>query len=518
MIAVGTTAAVCGQKEAASGRVVALVAAAGFLGWIAFYGACLFPGLGGQINAGDSIKIQILGHSSILLHGPGYPMVLMLGALLRALALPVEPWKAMTFAVSVIPAAAANTLAFLIVHRLTGSLLFGAAAAVIAGSARLVAIQGTEAEVYALNLALILGVLYLLIRFRQSGHLPWFLGAAALYALSFGNHLMMIMLLPLFVALAILHRREVLRPKPVLLVLAFILVGAAQYLYLAWVAHAPGTEYSEYMRLPPSARELLAYIGGLYFSNLYGSGIGSPKNASELLHTLHGAHPWISLPLVAGGIALFVSGWHRRDASWRAIALAWTVALCYLPFVLWYGAWDIRAFHLPVLVPLLLAATASVAWALRHRPGWAGPVAMLLLTVGVMRAAAVAGELHHRQPRFMDVRAALEEIVPRAPVERPIVAMSYDLRMAALYHELQGELPPAVYRLEWRVWRHLDDQTSIAGVVFPMTGAQFEQLLRQERPEARCETRRLELPEKVRWHVHAFRCHAAPAPHRLPDR
>src|SRR5690554_6630825 len=50
---------------------LALTAAGIFLVSAVYYGLCLFPGLGGELNAGDSAKIQILGHTSILLHGPG---------------------------------------------------------------------------------------------------------------------------------------------------------------------------------------------------------------------------------------------------------------------------------------------------------------------------------------------------------------------------------------------------------------------------------------------------------------
>jgi hypothetical protein len=47
--------------------------------------------LGGVLNTGDSAKFQTLGHTSILVHRPGHPSVLMLGTLVRALDLPVEP-------------------------------------------------------------------------------------------------------------------------------------------------------------------------------------------------------------------------------------------------------------------------------------------------------------------------------------------------------------------------------------------------------------------------------------------
>src|SRR5690606_33290536 len=119
------------------------------------------------------------------------------------------------------------------------------------------------------------------------------------------------------------------------------------------------------------------------------------------------------------------------------------------PFVLWYGAWDIRAFHLPVLIPLLAGAVACIGWWLRSRPRLLQAFAAVVLIVGAARTAAVAESLLDRQPKFAGLDAALQEIVAKAPMQRPIVAMSYDMRMAALYYELQGKLPPAVYRLEW---------------------------------------------------------------------
>ena len=63
-----------------------------FAASVVFYGICLFPGLGGTINPGDSAKFQVLGHTPIMVHGPGYPLILMIGAVVRWLSLPFPPW------------------------------------------------------------------------------------------------------------------------------------------------------------------------------------------------------------------------------------------------------------------------------------------------------------------------------------------------------------------------------------------------------------------------------------------
>lgn len=496
----------------------ALAATAVFVASAVFYGVCLFPGLGGELNAGDSAKFQILGHTPILVHGPGYPFVLLLGALLRAIELPFQPWWTLTFALAAVPAAVANALAFLIVHRVTHNLLVGLAGALLLGSAGLMAVQATEAEVYALNLAFILGTVFLLMLFAQTKRLGFFLAACAVYALSFGNHLMMIMLLPLFVWLTLTHRRIVLRPVPVAMVLLFIVIGAAQYLYLAYVAYSPDTAYSEYMPLPPPPIELIHYIMGTYFSDLYGSGLASTRNLEALVSTLRAAHPWISMPLIAAGIVLFVVGWRRRDAEWRGLALVYGAVLAFLPFMLWYGAYDIRAFHLPVLGPLLVAAVATLGWSLRGRPAILNVVAVALVMVGSVRVGQAGVLLSQREPIFPGLVQTIEAALAQSPVERPIVAMAYPLRTATLYHELRGEVPRTpTYRVRWRAIGEVRNQPTVGGIVIPSEGYQFIQWIEHHRPDMRCRTRKIDLPEGTPWPAYAFECHGGPAKQDDPD-
>jgi hypothetical protein len=89
-------------------------------------------------------------------------------------------------------------------------------------------------------------VLFFLVRWHKERRDRDFYLATALYALSFGNHLLAITLLPAFVYLVVVTDRSVFfQPQKVLWVLAVITLGAAQYLYLFWRLADPQTPYIE---------------------------------------------------------------------------------------------------------------------------------------------------------------------------------------------------------------------------------------------------------------------------------
>lgn len=484
-----------------------LIAACVLCFWIIYYGYCIFPGLGGMLNAGDSAKFQTLGHTSILVHGPGYPLILMLGSAVRTLSLPWEPWWVMTFLMASVPGAVANTMTFLIVGRLTRSVVFGLAAAMLLGSAGLMAVQSTEAEVYPLALAFILSTGFLLLRFIETKQQGYFIAACGVYALSFGNHLMMIMMVPVFLWVTAAHFRILLRSKTIVTVLLLVMAGASQYLYLAWVTHMPTTAYSEYLPLPPTTSDLLSYIAGTYFSDLYGSGLASTQTTEVLLNTLSFAHPRLSAPIIIAGILAFASGWWRRDAGWTGPALILGIGLAFMPFILWYGAYDIRAFHLPVLGPLLIGSIGAVGWFLARWPKARLSVGMILLAFGVLRAGEMAGYLSAREPVFDGLVETLEVIVPQSPVDNPVVSMTYDMRMATLYHELLNEVPqPASYRVTWRTADEIAKRDPVGGLVVPTDGGQFLQWIEYRHPNLFCRTRPVEQQTGTRWPAYGFLC------------
>ncbi|MEJ6391924.1 DUF2723 domain-containing protein [Gymnodinialimonas sp. 2305UL16-5] len=477
--------------------------------WMVYYGWCLFPGIGGMLNAGDSAKFQTLGHTSILVHGPGYPFILMLGSLVRSLALPVEPWWAMTFAMAAVPGAIANALAFLITRRLTGSVVFGLASATLLGSAGLMAVQSTEAEVYPLALAFVFGIVFLMLRFIETKRSGYFVAACGLYALSFGNHLMMVMLAPVGLWVMVAHAQILLRPRILGAIALLLCLGATQYLYLFWVTHQPTTAYSEYMPLPPTAGEVVNYIAGTYFGDLYGAGLASTQTMEVLIGTFSYAHPGVSIPVMAVGLSLFVAGWRQRgrDWAWYGVALVLGTGLAFTPFMLWYGAYDIRAFHLPVLGPLLVGTISAIGWWAAKRPHPRLWVSGALLIFGLVRTVQMAGDLTERTAPFADLVPVLETVIPQSPVEDPLVSMTYFMRMATLYHELQGETPmPATYRVAWRIHDEVERREQVGGIVIPTDGEQALRWIEHQRPDLHCEVVDIEQPERASWPAYGFLC------------
>ncbi|GGX67557.1 hypothetical protein GCM10007385_40880 [Tateyamaria omphalii] len=488
-----------------------------FLVWLSYYACLLFPGLGGMLNAGDSAKFQTLGHTSILVHGPGYPFVLMIGTVVRAIDLPFEPWRVMTIALASLPGAFAVVMAFLIVGRLTRNVLFGLAAAFLLGSAGLMAVQSTEAEVYPLALAFILSVVFALILFVETKRAHYFVLACAIYALSFGNHLMMIMLAPVGLLVMATHHRILLRPRILLAVLGLLAVGASQYLYLAWVTHRSTTAYSEYLPLPPTKSELIDYIAGTYFGDLYGSGLKSMQTASVLLGTLSQAHPLVSLPIMGLGLVAFALGWRHRNAAWLGVALLLGTAFAFLPFMIWYGAYDIQAFHLPVLGPLLIGAIAAIGWWMTRWPRLGTGLGMLLIGIGVFRASEMAIYLSAREPDYADLVDTLDVVMAQSPVDHPVVSMSYELRMATLYHELRGEVPqPATYRVTWRTEEAISDLGPVGGIVIPTDGEQMLRWIEHKNPHLSCRMLPISQTEPVTWPAYGFFCDPSQTSQELP--
>ena len=89
-------------------------------------------------------------------------------------------------------------------------------------------------------------VSYFLIKWHLQRRDRDFYIAVALYALSFGNHLLSITLLPAFIFLVVATDKQVfVQPKKVFWVLTFVALGALQYSYLWWRLTDPQTLYIE---------------------------------------------------------------------------------------------------------------------------------------------------------------------------------------------------------------------------------------------------------------------------------
>ena len=207
------------------GLAAASLAAVAFL----CYYATLLPGL----DLGDSASFQTGVGFLTISPRQAYPLYYALGNIFTWLH-PGEPARAANLA-SAVYAAIAVGLAAWLAARLSESVWAGVGAGMFLAFSYTFWSQAVTAEVYTLHL-MVVGAcgLALLAWDKQPG-----VGRLALfyvgYALGFGNHLSMVLLLPAFTVFLLMRRRrgtgDPLHPRMMLMAVLIAVVGALQY---AW--------------------------------------------------------------------------------------------------------------------------------------------------------------------------------------------------------------------------------------------------------------------------------------------
>jgi Protein of unknown function (DUF2723) len=200
------------------------------VGLVAFvcYWHTLLPGL----DFGDTASFQTGVESFTLTPRQAYPLYYALGHVV-AWADPGEPAHAMNLASAIYGALAVGAAV------LVAADIAGASAGLIAGLLLAFSYtfwtQAVIAEVYTLHLLLVGLCLLALLAWARAPTLARLAAFYAIYALGFGNHLSMVLLLPGFMVFILMVRprgaADPLKPKAIAMALGLALLGALQY---AW--------------------------------------------------------------------------------------------------------------------------------------------------------------------------------------------------------------------------------------------------------------------------------------------
>src|SRR3954447_3607179 len=208
------------------GLLAALVAAAAAF---ALYRATLLPG----VDFGDTGSFQTMVGSPLITPRDGYPLYFAIGTAVLWLTR-TEPAHALNLA-SAIEAAAACGLILLAAAELSGSIAAALGVTLLFGASYTFWSQSIIAEVYSLHIALVALTLLLLLRWARvptAGRLFAFFTA---FALGFGNHLSMILLLPGYTIFLLWTAprgwRSMFAPRIVAMAVACAAAGTLQY---AW--------------------------------------------------------------------------------------------------------------------------------------------------------------------------------------------------------------------------------------------------------------------------------------------
>ena len=232
---------------------------------LAVYTYTLLPGLG---YTGDTAKFQFLGEILGTPHPTGYPTYILLNHLFVTL----FPLGTVAFRANLLSAlfAVAAVLFLWRTLRLLGqNHLVSFVASLLFGLTRAFWSQAIVAEVYTLNALFVAAVTYFFLRWHLRRRDRDFYLACLLYALSFGNHLTMITLLPAIIYLVwATDRRTFTEWRKVGIVAVFIVLGAAQYLYIIVRSLQPDTLYLETRATTLSA--LWGIVsGGVYQNQMF---------------------------------------------------------------------------------------------------------------------------------------------------------------------------------------------------------------------------------------------------------
>ena len=385
------------SRRAAVSVLVALVS-------FAAYHATLLPSL----DFGDTAAYQGAVGDWQPTPRQAYPLYFFLANTLFA-ATGGEPAYALNLLSALAGAAACGALVWL-VSGLTGSCAAGAWAGLMLAGSYTFWSQAIIGEVYTLHLLLTTAALCAAVWWSRKPSWSRLALLLGVYAVGFGNHLMMVLLAPALAALIALTPgglRQAASPRGIGLAVAVAVLGAAQYLWNAaylWQMLDPPPTLSE------GARSLWFDVTKSDWRATMVMGVH--ESALKRRVALY----WFELCQqvgAAGAVAAAIG----VVALWRRRRLLAVLALAYLTafaFAYTYNVGDVHVFFLPshqiVVIFGAVAVGAAVALARRRGPAAGAAAIVLALAWPIYRAwdtwPAVDRHDDHRARAWLDTLTA----------------------------------------------------------------------------------------------------------------
>ena len=205
--------------------ILAPIGAGSLAFWV--YLQTLLPGVGW----GDIARFQYVAQIWGIPHRFGYPLYIALSRLFGYL--PIRDLAYRANLMSAFFAAMAAVMVYLLVMRLADDWIAALSASLSFAFSRALWGQAVAAEVYTLNAFLIGAVVLTLLVWHQTRKPGLLYLGMGLYALSFGNHMTVITLIPAVLYLVLVTDHRILfNPKKVAALAFIFLLGAMQYLYV----------------------------------------------------------------------------------------------------------------------------------------------------------------------------------------------------------------------------------------------------------------------------------------------
>ena len=315
--------------------------------------------MGRTVGEADTFEFQVVAPVLGVAHPTGYPLLILIGKLFSLIPFGQVAWRVNL--VSATCSTVAVVLLYLSLHRLTGQRAIPALAALGLAFSRTFWSQATQVEVYSLNAAFVAAILWLLVARHDNastGGAQWLFILAALYGLSFTNHLTMVILAPAIAVGVLLMQPHLQREEWLIAAGCFVApLLIILFIPLRW----PALHNGQWMSLD----EFFAYVTGQQFRGALQLALWQDPTRWRIIR----------------GMLLDVFG--PVGAALAALGLVWLVVrkwrLALLTFIAFAGYWfyglvynvpDVSAFIIPSHVIMALwigVATAQLAHWLSSR-------------------------------------------------------------------------------------------------------------------------------------------------------
>ncbi len=302
---------------------------------LAVYVQTLLPSVGW----GDIARFQYVAQVWGVPHRFGYPLYVALSRLFGYL--PMGDVAYRINLMSAVFAALAAVTVCLIVLRLADDWVAGASAGLSFAFSRALWGQAVVAEVYALNAFLIGAVVLVLLAWHQTRRPALLYLGIGLYALSFGNHMTVVTLVPAVIYLLLAtDYRVLLRPKQMATLVGLVLLGALQYLYV--IIRAQQQPLLNELG-PFSWRGWFHWMTRSRFpGQFFGFGLGDQADRLRIYLEL------LEKQFFRWGYILgFLGAWERLKAELKSFVFLALVALGIYVFGMNYGGITFRIYLIP---------------------------------------------------------------------------------------------------------------------------------------------------------------------------
>jgi hypothetical protein len=395
------------------------------------YVATMYPGVHAR---GDAVKFAFVGKVLGTPHAPGYPLYMLVSHAFSYL-----PWGSLAYRMNLLSAvfgAATLVFAYPTVRRLGVSPLIAVSTTLALGLGSTFWSRALYAKGYTLNAALAAAGVLLLLRWSATRRLSHFYWAVGVFALSIGNHLIVVALLPALILFSIAtDARTVLRPRTLATVAAMVLAGLSQYLYIL-IRTRQGAPYLE------ARAENLTQLWGVMTARRFAHEIGAFELAQLLEVRIPTIATLIGNELGWAGMALAIAG-----AALLAVRRRWELILFGLGALGVAGltanmsSEEDEGFLLPAFVLLWPLAGVGLAWACSAVRRMARPMATpLTLAVAVLLPASQVAKNYDANDHHADTFEIeyFDALFAALPAKTAIVNDEYILNQMVLY-KLLGE-------------------------------------------------------------------------------